>query len=342
MPLPLEYSIYSQSSSSGMSQRSQVRHSALNNSTAWQREFAQASSQPLASTTSGPSAQYSSGQYPLQHYSALNQNVPAFQHYQQQPAWLPSISQPQFQPDGRLQQPSGLDTIQQGWNDVFDQIEQEFTSTANQTEKLSDATRGTDVPFLDVPRNLDEALAQAQTRTSHETQQENTQAHPMSSVPGANMGWEEEITDTMEEQQAPDVPLEEEEDFDQAGFAAFYGRQWQPGGTAESRQHAERSAAQAADLQRNIHGISSAEAENLLTRGHAEMAHDQLDTARRLGYMVNQPKALRREEVGRYLFNKANPYIGLSPEQKARLMTDNQQGLQYQVSFSHRSFAYLC
>jgi hypothetical protein len=278
----------------------------------------------------------------MQQYSFLSQNVPAFQHYQQQPAWLSSISQPQFQPDGRLQQPSGLDTIQQGWNDVFDQIEQEFTSTANQTEKLSDATGGSATPFLDVPRNLDEALAQAQTGTNGQTQDGFTQAHPTASIPGANMGWEEEITDTMEEQQAPDIVSEEEEDFDQAGFAAFYGRQWQPGGTAESRLHAERSAAQAADLQRNMHGISSAEAENLLTRGHAEMAHDQLDTARRLGYMVNQPKALRRYEVGRYLFNKANPYIGLTPEQKARLMTDNQQGMQYQVSFSYRVFAYVC
>lgn len=194
------------------------------------------------------------------------------------------------------------------------------------------------MPFLNVPRNLDEALFQAQS-TSQENQEEVTQALAASSVPGANMGWEEEITDRREEQQTADAgPEEEEDDFDQAGFAAFYGRQWQPGGTVESRLHAERSAAQAANLQRDMHGLSSAEEASLLYEGHSEMAHDQLDTARRLGYMVNQPKAIRRDEIGRYLFNKANPYIGLNQEQKARLMMDQQQGLQYQVNHDLPAF----
>lgn len=273
-------------------------------------------------------------QNPIQHH-ALDQNISTFQHYHQQPAWMPSVSQPQFFPDGRLQQASALDTIQQGWNDVFDQIEREFSSP---TEKFANATQGSSTPFLDVPRNLAEALSQAQS-ASLGNQEEVTQLPAASSVPGANMGWEEEITDTTEEQQTADAEHEEEEDdFDQAGFAAFYGRQWQPGGTVESRLHAERSAAQAASLQRDMHGLSSAEEASLLNKGHSEMAHDQLDTARRLGYMVNQPKAIRRDEVGRYLFNKANPYIGLNQAQKARLMMDQQQGLQYQVKYGLLAF----
>lgn len=295
----------------------------------WSHEFAHAA--PLLRASSGAQAssqQYSPAQIQASGYTAFNQYPQNFQQYGQQPYWMPSISQPQFLADGRLQQhpASGLDTIQKDWNDVFDQIEREYTSTAKNVAGQMKETA--EMPFLDVPRNLDEALSQARSHGEQRDETHISEGQLDASVQGANMGWEEEIPDSVDQRE--EDPLEEEEDFDQAGFAAFYGRQWQPE-TAESRAHAQQSAARAAELQESIHGISSSEAESLLTRGYDELAHDQLDTARRLGYMVNQPKALRREEVGRYLFNKANPYIGLSPEQRARLISERQQGIQYQV-----------
>lgn len=305
----------------------------------WSREFAQVPPQSRAGQTAhAPPQQHSPAQFASNGYSAMSQYPQNFQQYGQQPYWMPSASQPQFHADGRLQQNagSGLDTIQKDWNDVFDQIEREFTGSADLTAEQMGRTAET--PFLDVPRNLDEALSQARSHGEQREQSDTMETNLDTSVQGANMGWEEEITDSMDQQEEQN-PLEEEEDFDQAGFAAFYGRHWQPGGTAESQAHAQESAARAAELQRSVHGISSDEAESLLTRGHVELAHDQLDTARRLGYLVNQPKALRREEVGRYLFNKANPYIGLSAEQKVRLMTDQQQGIQYQVSAKKRNLA---
>lgn len=303
----------------------------------WSREFAQVSPQPVTTGTHPhpQSAQLTPADYAPYSYSS-NQYP---QGFNQQPYWMPSVSEPHFHPDGRLRQNpaaagSGLDTIQQGWNEVFDQIEREFTNTsgpsADQQNKAGE-TQDFAAPFVDVPRNLDEALSQARTNVDEHERNTSSETKFDTSVQGANMGWEEEIPESMD-QQEEQQPVEEEDDFDQAGFAAFYGRQWQPGGTAEDQLRAQQSAAQAAELQRSMHGISSEDAESLLTRGEEELAHEQLDTARRLGYMVNQPKALRREEVGRYLFNKANPYIGLSPEQKARLMTDRQQGMQYQVS----------
>ncbi|KAJ9105437.1 hypothetical protein QFC21_001808 [Naganishia friedmannii] len=252
-------------------------------------------------------------------------------HFQQQypPSnWMPSVSEPQFLADGRLRQDrgsaeSGLETIQQGWNEVFDQIEQEFTST---TESESQQTRNAHaVHFADVPRNLEEALSRAKDGVEvpgiH---------YENASVVGANMQWEEEIANTTENQ-------EEEDDFDQAGFAAFYGREWQPGGTPQSRAHDKEAAARAAELQHSLHGISSTEAEALLERGQHDLVHEHLDTARSLGYLVNQPKALRREEVGRYLFNRENPYVGLSSEQKARVATDKRQALQYQNVLQHEA-----
>lgn len=298
----------------------------------WSHQFAQAPPQSRAVQTAyAPPQQHNPTQFASHGYSARSQYPQGFQQHGQQPYWMPSVSEPQFHADGRLQQNagSGLDTIQKDWNDVFDQIEREFTSPAELAAEQMGRTAET--PFVDVPRNLDEALSQARSHGEQRAQDGTSEARIDTSVQGANMGWEEEIPDSMEQQEEQTLP-EEEEDFDQAGFAAFYGRHWQPGGTAESQAHAQESAARAAELQRNMHGISSDEAESLLTRGHEELAHDQLDTARRLGYLVNQPKALRREEVGRYLFNKANPYIGLSLEQKVRLTTDRQQGIQYQVS----------
>ncbi|GHJ84307.1 hypothetical protein NliqN6_0709 [Naganishia liquefaciens] len=335
IPSPHEHSAYANFSSNLAPQVREAQHPS-SSATGWQQEFASTSLQSAAFTHNDPSKQYPlTGQSMQRH--VFNHEFPAFQHHPLQHAWMPSVSQPQFLADGRLQQPSGLDTIQQGWSDVFDQIEREFTSPA---EKSANATQRTSTPFLNVPRNLDEALSQAQSAQSASSGKQTEGAHvpATSSVPAANLNWEEEITDTAEQQRSTDAePEEEEDDFDQAGFAAFYGRQWQPGGTAESRIHAERAATQVADMQRDMHGISSAEEASLLSEGLSEMEHEQRDMARRLGYMVNQPKALRRDEIGRYLFNKANPYIGLDQQQKARLLMYQQQGLQYQNVLQHEA-----
>jgi hypothetical protein len=306
----------------------------------WNNEFNQASASGSSMMTNSQDASQLPSQgmfsYP-QIYGGASQYPHSFQQQQHRPSnWIPSVSEPQFLADGRLRQDysqaeSGLETIQQGWTDVFDQIEREFTTTAEpESQQTRDANKAQDnnhaVHFADVPRNLDEALSRAKFNADMDVTGDISGIHYKTSTPGANMQWEEEIADLDEGQQ------EEEEDFDQAGFAAFYGREWRPGGTPQTQAREKEAAARVAELQHSLHGISSTEADALLNRGQHDLVHEHLDTARSLGYMVNQPKALRREEVGRYLFNKENPYVGLSPEQKTRVATDKRQALQYQVS----------
>ncbi|KAJ9091632.1 hypothetical protein QFC19_009002 [Naganishia cerealis] len=310
----------------------------------WHGEFNQASATGPATRTSSQDTfrpQPHEVHHVQQTYGGVSNYPPSFQQHNQMPYWMPSVSEPHFLPDGRLRQDhapaaSGLETIQQDWTEVFDQIEREFQNTTDSDIQHIRTTDGVqnvnthEARFMNVPRNLDEALSQAKSGPSAETTESMSGIHPETSVPGANMQWEEEIADSTEDQ-------EEEDDFDQAGFAAFYGREWQPGGTPQSHAHAEEAAALAAGLQHSLHGISSTEADALLSRGHDDLVNEHLDAARSLGYMVNQPKVVRREEVGRYLFNKENPYVGLSSEQKARVATDKRQALQYQNVLQHEA-----
>ncbi|KAJ9120683.1 hypothetical protein QFC22_002614 [Naganishia vaughanmartiniae] len=305
----------------------------------WNREFNQASASgsSMMTNSQGNTQIRHQGMYTSpQIHHGVSQYPHNFQHQNQPFNWMPSVSEPQFSADGRLRHDlnpaeSGLETIQQGWTDVFDQIEREFTSSTDLNSQQTgdaDQVQGNNahaVHFADVPRNLEEALSRAKDGAETSGLHYDT-----TSVAGANMQWEEEIADSTEGQ-------EEEDDFDQAGFAAFYGREWQPGGTPQSRAHEKEAATRAAELQHSLHGISSTEAEALLDRGQHDLVHEHLAKARSLGYLVNQPKALRREEVGRYLFNKENPYVGLSPEQKARVASDKRQALQYQNVLQHEA-----
>lgn len=186
---------------------------------------------------------------------------------------VPSSAQPVFDAEGRWiphgqtgsssRSAGGLERLEKGWEDAFRQIE-----------------RG----IVDVPKNLDDALARSQRR-----QQETQGVDLDEGVPGANQDWEE--------------------DFDQAGFAAFYGRKYQPGQSDEQVARNEL----ADRLQTEIAGTSSRELDQALwnsdERFDDALSEERQERLRRAGYYQRKAEDYHSPTGQRYQFVRKNPYL---------------------------------